>query len=154
MSAQRFGPPLGVRLTAVAGRATRAFEAALAAAGGSRPVWLILMSVKQGTDPGQSWLADQIGIRGATLTHHLAGMEERGLVTRERQAGDRRNQLVHLTADGEALFHRLRAVAQTFDAVLRGDLTDQETATLITLLGRVERNLLTRLKSSARPTTL
>ena len=61
----------------------RAFEAALAAAGGSRPVWLILMSVKQGTDPGQSWLADQIGIRGATLTHHLAGMEERGLVTRE-----------------------------------------------------------------------
>jgi MarR family transcriptional regulator, transcriptional regulator for hemolysin len=141
MSTQRFGPPLGVRLTVVAGRATRAFEAALAAAGGSRPVWLILMSVKQGTDPGQSWLADQIGIRGATLTHHLAGMEERGLVTRERQAEDRRNQLVHLTADGEALFHRLRAVAQTFDAVLRGDLTDQETATLITLLGKVERNL-------------
>ena len=57
------------------------------------------------------------------------------------EAGDRRNQLVHLTADGEALFHRLRAVAQTFDAVLRGDLTDQETATLITLLGKVERNL-------------
>jgi MarR family transcriptional regulator for hemolysin len=111
-----------------------------AAAGASRPVWLILMSVKQGTDPGQSWLADQIGIRGATLTHHLAGMEERGLVTRERQAGYRRNQLVHLTADGEALFHRLRAVAQTFDAVLRADLTDQETATLITLLGKVERN--------------
>jgi MarR family transcriptional regulator for hemolysin len=102
MSAQRFGPPLGVRLTAVAGRATRAFEAALAAAGGSRPVWLILMSVKQGTDPGQSWLADQIGIRGATLTHHLTGMEERGLVTRERQAGDRRNQLVHLTAHAGA----------------------------------------------------
>jgi MarR family transcriptional regulator for hemolysin len=104
-------------------------------------VWLILMSVKQGADPGQSWLADQIGIRGATLTHHLTGMEERGLVTRERQAGDRRNQLVHLTTDGEALFHRLRVVAQTFDAVLRGDLTDQETATLIALLGRVERNL-------------
>jgi DNA-binding MarR family transcriptional regulator len=68
-------------------------------------------------------------------------MEERGLVTRERQAGDRRNQLVHITTDGEALFHRLRMVAQTFDAVLRGDLTDQETATLIALLGRVERNL-------------
>jgi DNA-binding MarR family transcriptional regulator len=48
---------------------------------------------------------------------------------------------VHLTADGEALFDRLRVVAQTFDAVLRSDLTDQETATLITLLGRVERNL-------------
>ena len=57
------------------------------------------------------------------------------------EAGDRRNQLVHLTADGEVLFHRLRAVAQTFDAALRGDLTDQETATLITLLGKVERNL-------------
>jgi hypothetical protein len=41
----------------------------------------------------------------------------------------------------EALFHRLRVVAQTFDAVLRGDLTDQETATLIALLDRVERNL-------------
>ena len=141
MSAPGVGPPLGIRLTAVASRASRAFDAALAAAGGTRPVWLILMSLKQGINPSQSRLANQIGIRGATLTHHLTGMEERGLVSRERQAGDRRNQLVQLTAEGDALFQRLRLVAQTFDSRLRGDLGDQEIATLLELLARVERNL-------------
>jgi Transcriptional regulators len=63
---------------------SRAFDYALAAAGGSLPVWLIMISLKMRSLGDQRELADAIGIRGAALTHHLNAMEADGLVTRQR----------------------------------------------------------------------
>src|SRR3954465_7600288 len=96
--------PLGLQLATTAKAVTRAFDDALALAGGSRPEWLILLAVKTGRAASQRELADVVGIQGATLTHHLHGMEARGLVLRTRDPDNRRVQFVELTDAGEEAF--------------------------------------------------
>jgi len=64
----------------------RAFDAALAGAGGSLPVWLILLSVKVQRHGAQREIAEAVGIEGPTLTHHLNRMENAGLLTRTRDS--------------------------------------------------------------------
>ena len=129
-------------MDSVARLASRLFDDALVEAGGTRPIWLVLLALKCGSAPtSQQQLADHIGIRGATLTHHLAAMESLGLVTRARQAGDRRNQVVQLTADGERLFDRLRSTAVGFDARLRAGVSDEQARVVDAVLTRIAANL-------------
>lgn len=132
--------PIGLRLAEVARDVGRAFDDALASEGGSRPVWMVLLAVKSGAAASQQQIADHIGIRGATLTHHLSGMEERGLVVRTREPGDRRTQVVRLTDEGESLFVALAGAAQEFDRRLRRGLSTGEVAQLDALLQRLHAN--------------
>ena len=133
--------PIGVDLNRTAKLCGRAFEDALAEAGGSRSSWLVLISLKTGQHGNQRELAETMGIQGATLTHHLNAMEADGLVTRRRDPTNRRIHLVELTDAGENLFHRLRAAAVAFDQRLRAGLSDEEVETLAGLLNRLRENV-------------
>jgi MarR family transcriptional regulator for hemolysin len=132
--------PIGLRLTQVSRAVSRAFDDALAAAGGSLPVWLVVLNLKTRSLANQRALAEAMGIREATLTHHLNAMESSGLVTRERDPANRRVHVVSLTEAGEEAFVRLRAAAMTFDRQLRRGITDEDAATLDELLGRLAAN--------------
>ena len=132
--------PLGLHLTRVARIVSRAFDEALAEAGGSLPVWVVLISLKSGQTSSQRELAGAVGIQGATLTHHLDAMESSGLVTRRRDPRNRRLHLVELTPDGDALFARLREVAFAFDQRLRAGLTEHDVDRLEALLARLRDN--------------
>src|SRR6201995_5877312 len=105
-------PPLGLHLNRVARTVSRAFDETLAEAGGSLPVWLVLISLKSRPVASQRELAEAGGIQGATLTHHLDTMESAGLVTRRRDPANRRLHLVELTPAGEALFLQRRDAAK------------------------------------------
>ena len=94
--------PIGMELAGVARDVGRAFDAALARAGGSRPMWLVLLSLKSRPTANQRELAAAVGIQDATLTHHLNGMEADGLLTRRRDPANRRVHLVELTEAGDA----------------------------------------------------
>lgn len=140
MPAPAPGPPLGMRLANTAKAVSQAFDDALAAAGGSRSSWLVLMSLKNRPVANQRELATAVGIQGATLTQHLNTMENDGLVTRRRDPDNRRVHLVELTDHGEAAFHRMRKAAVAFDRRLRSDLSDNDIAHLERLLGRLHDN--------------
>jgi MarR family transcriptional regulator for hemolysin len=133
-------PPIGLALTRAARTVSRAFDERLARAGGSLPVWLILLALKTGPVRSQSSLAEAVGIRGATLSHHLDGMEAAGLVTRRRDPASRRTSLVEMTDAGTELFLRLREAAVEHDARIRAGLTDDEVARLAGLLARLATN--------------
>jgi MarR family transcriptional regulator for hemolysin len=133
--------PIGLRLSATAKAASRAFDDALAAAGGSRPIWLIMISLKSRPDGNQRELAEAVGIQGATLTHHLNAMESAGLITRRRDPANRRVHVVELTEPGEALFHRLREAATTFDQRLRAGLSADDLAAFESVLTRIAANI-------------
>ena len=133
--------PIGLQVQRVAKSLHRAFDDALAEEGGSLPTWLILVSVKSGRPGTQRELAAAVGIRGATLTHHLASLERDGLVSRRRDPVNRRVQVVELTDAGEALFDRLRQAAVAFDARLRDGLSEGELDQLRSLLDRLARNV-------------
>jgi MarR family transcriptional regulator, transcriptional regulator for hemolysin len=134
-------PPIGLRLSRAARSVSRAFDDALAEAGGSLPVWLVLISLKSQEPDNQRDLARAVGIREATLTHHLNAMEAQALVTRRRDPANRRVHLVELTEAGEAAFIRLRDAAMAFDQRLRRGFGDDEIAGLETLLARLEANV-------------
>lgn len=136
-----FRTPIGLRLSQAARVVERAFDDALAEAGGTLPAWLILLNLKIGKPGNQRELAEAVGIREATLTHHLNGMDERGLITRTREPGNRRVQVVRLTERGEATFRRLREAAIAFNATLQAGLTDADLDQLEALLSKLSANV-------------
>ena len=137
----QFPVPLGLRLTQAARAVERAFDDALAEAGGSLPIWLILLNLKVRQPGTQRELAQAVGIREATLSHHLSAMDASGLITRSRDRDNRRVQVVTLTAAGEAAFLRLREAAIAFDGRLGAGLTEPDRDTLAALLGRLAANI-------------
>ena len=74
-----FPLPIGLRLSQTARAVERAFDEALGEAGGTLPVWLVLLNLKIRKPANQRELAEAVGVREATLTHHLNAMDARGL---------------------------------------------------------------------------
>src|SRR5580698_3437045 len=107
-----FPLPIGLRLNQTARAVERAFDEALGEAGGTLPIWLILLNLKIRKPANQRELAEAVGVREATLTHHLNAMDARGLVTRTREAANR-----------------------------RAGIADADLATLSTLLGQLAANV-------------
>ncbi|MHB8694204.1 MAG: MarR family winged helix-turn-helix transcriptional regulator [Solirubrobacteraceae bacterium] len=139
--------PIGLELARTARAASRAFDAELAEAGGSLPVWLVLLGVKAGHAVNQRALAESVGVTEATLTHHLNAMERDGLLTRARHETNRRVHVVTLTDAGEAAFVRLREAASKFDRRLRRGIPDGELDTLRRTLERLMANAETQVSS-------
>lgn len=136
-------PPIGLHLTRAIRTVSRAFDDALSEAGGSLPLWLVLLNLKANPQANQREIAEAIGVSEATLTHHLNGMDAEGLITRRRLPSNRRVHLVELTDAGEATFNRLRAAAVAFDRRLRRGVTDEETQQLRDLVDRLAANVAT-----------
>jgi MarR family transcriptional regulator, transcriptional regulator for hemolysin len=136
-------PPIGLQLARAARLISRAFDDALSEADGSMPVWLVLLNLKIRPTANQRDLAEAVGIREATLTHHLNAMETAGLLTRRRDQTNRRIHIVELTEAGEAAFLRLRDAAAAFDRRLRRGITPEQLASLDDLLNRLATNIQT-----------
>jgi len=133
--------PIGLKLTRTSKSVSRAFDDALAEAGGSLPTWLVLVSLKGQRHGAQRQLAEAVGVEGPTLTHHLNRMEAAGLVTRARDPENRRAHRVELTAEGDATFVRLLGIVRAFDEQLKAGFSDRDLATLRRLLGRLQSNV-------------
>ncbi len=105
------------------------------------PVWLVLLNLKIRRPANQRELAEAVGVREATLTHHLSSMDAEGLITRRRDTFNRRIHVVELTDAGEETFLRLRTAAVAFDQRLRAGLTEKEVARLEDVLDRLVQNV-------------
>jgi MarR family transcriptional regulator, transcriptional regulator for hemolysin len=134
-------PPIGLNLARAARLVSRAFDDALGEAGGSVSVWLVLLSLKIRPTANQRELAEAVGIREATLTHHLNAMEKAGLLNRRRDQTNRRVHVVELTEAGETAFLRLRDAAVAFDRRLRRGITAEQLSSLDGLLNRLAANV-------------
>jgi MarR family transcriptional regulator, transcriptional regulator for hemolysin len=143
--------PIGPQVTRTAKQLSRAFDEALTAAGGSLPVWLVLMSLKGKTHGQQGDLAAAVGVEGPTLTHHLNRMEAAGWVVRSRDPQNRRVHRVALTKEGNALFTRLLAIVIQFDRQLCRGLPEKDIANLGRLLERLRHNTTPRSLAEVDP---
>jgi MarR family transcriptional regulator for hemolysin len=135
------GPPIGLLLATTSKAVGRAFNDALAAQGGSIPIWLILNALKSGRRRSQLELARNVGIEGPTMTRHLDGLEQSGLVERKRDLVDRRAVQVQLTRAGHALHGRLLKAVIAFNRQLRTGLSGDDVETLRRVLGRLRENV-------------
>jgi MarR family transcriptional regulator for hemolysin len=133
--------PLGLLIARVGKQVDRAFDDALVKAGGSRSSWLILLAVKTGAAGTQAAIAERVGISGPTLIHHLDRLQAAGLITRNRDAANRRVQRVVMTASGERTFLRLREAAVAFDRRLHTGMTDEQINDLRGRLATISANI-------------
>lgn len=89
-------------------------------------------------NPGcaQVELAAMAGISGPTLVGIMAELEQRSLLTRQRDEADRRRNLVVLTDAGQAMMGTLFAQVTQIEAPVRAALGPQDMARLAALLDR------------------
>lgn len=72
-------------------------------------------------------LATRMRVRVQSLTDGINHLDEQGLVERRTDVGDRRRQLIEVTADGMALLHADRAERDEWlNMAMRDSLTDLE----------------------------
>src|SRR5262245_28397440 len=135
------GPPLGLLLATTSKAVGRSFNSALAERGGSIPIWLILNALKSEPRRSQLDLARAVGIEGPTLTRHLDGMEQAGIVQRQRGTPDPRAVQVELTRAGQALHSRLLTAVISFNQQLRTGLSAKDEETLRRTLHQLQDNV-------------
>jgi DNA-binding MarR family transcriptional regulator len=91
-------------------------------------IHLHVLTVLESEGPlSMSKLADALDVSVASVTGIVDRMEERGLVERRRETGDRRIVLVHATDAGDAVFRdlaveRRRTIAPLLDRMTEAEL--------------------------------
>jgi len=135
------GTPIGRKLATTAKAVGAAFNAALAAEGGSAPTWLILNALRDGQWTAQLDLARALGIESPTLTRHLDKLEQSGLVVRRQSEADRRAVRVELTEAGEDAYQRMLATVIAFNRRLQAGVGRDELKQLDVVLDRLAENV-------------
>ena len=103
----------------------------------SRPHAGILRMI--GVSPGlsQQELGRRLQILPSRLVTLLDELQERGLIERRPDAGDRRVYALHLTAAGQRMMEQVGRIAREHDAAICGALSQDEKEQLGLLLNRI-----------------
>jgi DNA-binding MarR family transcriptional regulator len=97
----------------------------------------VLIALEEDSHDTQGAIADALAYDRGQLVGLLDELEEQGLVERRRDPGDRRRQLVRLTADGRRTLRRLRALSERLENDLLAPLSEAERKQLHDLLLRL-----------------
>lgn len=103
--------------------------------------WRFLRQLSHGSGICQHRLARQLAISDATATVTLRKLEQKGLVDRRRNAGNRREVLIFLTQRGRALESVLLPVAGDIHRLATRDIPASQVAVLEDLLRHIATNL-------------
>jgi MarR family transcriptional regulator, lower aerobic nicotinate degradation pathway regulator len=109
----------------------------LAEAGFNQYDYRVLAVLGEQPRETQATIADTLGLDRSQLVGILDALEERGLVSRQRDAKDRRRHLVSLTTDGRRTLGRLRATINRLEDELFAPLDEPTRDTLHRLLLRL-----------------
>ena len=96
---------------------------------------LLLLGARE---PGsQQQAARRLGVDRTTMVALVDALEDKGLVARRPDAGDRRRNVVELTKTGEATLARATLASDAAEQQLLAGLSNAESAQLRDLLGRI-----------------
>ncbi|MFW6083663.1 MAG: MarR family winged helix-turn-helix transcriptional regulator [Gemmatimonadota bacterium] len=117
------------------------------AAGVTPEMWLVLSRLYARDGQYQTEIADSTFRDRPNTSRILAGLEERGLVRKERDDEDMRRMRVHLTERGEEVVRKVAPMAaRTRDNLYEG-MSEEELRRLRDILRKIEKNALAVLES-------
>ena len=104
--------------------------------------WVTLHNIHQlPPEQSQIQLAKAIGIEQPSLVRTLDQLEEKGLISRQTCANDRRAKRIKLTERAEPIINEMETVIKkTRDEILLGISTDEQVL-LLDLINRLEKNI-------------
>lgn len=111
--------------------------AAFAQAGTRRHHYAVLLALQEGGPASQATLGRRLGIDRKDMAAVVAELEHDGWAARRRDAGDRRRNVVTVTAEGEQALMRIDDGVAAAQEELLAPLTAPERAELTRLLERV-----------------
>lgn len=103
----------------------------------TRPQAGLLRVIAQRPGLSQQTVAGMLGTPPSRLVALVDGLEQRGLLERRRNAVDRRNYELHLTAAGRDAMRELGIVGAEHEAAITSPLTRAERDELARLLGKL-----------------
>ena len=115
----------------------RLVNEALADEGVLKSRFRVLLAMADDGPLSQAELGRRVHVDRSDMATVVAELEDHGYVTRERDATDRRRNVVALTAAGSDALERMDAAVETAQARLLEPLTPDERTQLITLLTRL-----------------
>lgn len=101
----------------------------------------VLTALMDGAKLSQTELAREAGVEQPTMAQLLSRMERDGLIRRERDPADRRSSLISLTEQARARLPAGREILVKGNQDMMRGLSEEEIATLTSLLQRVLANI-------------
>ena len=103
----------------------------------TRPQAGLLRLISREPGLSQQAVARRLGTPPSRLVALVDGLEQRGLIERRRNPGDRRNYALHPTAAGEQAMAALSQASLEHEQAISAPLTEAERAQLSKLLGKL-----------------
>ena len=139
---------VGYQLRATNRMMQRLLQARIEPYGVTLGMWYFLRALWEEDGLTQSELSQRVGTMEPTTLSAIAGMERDVLVTRKRNAQDRRKINISLTQRGRELADDLVPVAKSVvDAAVKG-FNQREVDFLLALLAEMQRNIGSALRSN------
>ena len=120
-----------------------AFETILGKHGLSQGRFLTLIVLNRTPNEAinPSTLAEKVGVKRATMTGLLDGLEQKGMVKRLAHPEDRRKVSIRLTDTGRQVLDEMLPDYYSRIAKLMVNLTENERKSLVSLLGKIDQGL-------------
>nr|WP_246300901.1 MarR family transcriptional regulator [Actinopolyspora biskrensis] len=92
----------------------------------TKPQYAVLRAVDEHPGIEQATVGQQAAIDKATLASLLPRLEQRGLLSRTIDSGDRRRRLLHLTEQGRSVLLQADSVAESVNGAMLARLSEAE----------------------------
>jgi DNA-binding MarR family transcriptional regulator len=94
------------------------------------PEWRVIANLGRHPDITANEVVERSAMDKVTVSRAVAALEQKGLVERRRDAGDKRKSRLRLSAKGDAVYAEIVPLALGFERDLLSALTEQERVTL------------------------
>ncbi|MEN8584670.1 MarR family transcriptional regulator [Burkholderia sp. RS01] len=102
---------------------------------------VLMMALWEKGEQRQTDLIKTLGLDPSTVTKMLQRLEQSGFVTRKPSTVDRRTIMVSATRAGQALRNQVEEIWRGLEEVTTAGLAEEDRATAMRLLERIESNL-------------